>query len=137
MCDCIKQAYCGMGRNGAKFCQNHLARCALGNFAQLLRLWQQWICSHSPTFANIVMGRQIPASRLGCSQADLGPEFRRVIVKGHWPRGPMDKASAYGAGDCRFESCRGHFFSKSPQGECCTLKAPERRNRTPACLHAP
>ena len=25
-----------------------------------------------------------------------------------WPRGPMDKASAYGAGDCRFESCRGH-----------------------------
>ena len=26
-----------------------------------------------------------------------------------WPRGPMDKASAYGAGDCRFESCRGHF----------------------------
>ena len=23
------------------------------------------------------------------------------------PRGPMDKASAYGAGDCRFESCRG------------------------------
>ena len=27
------------------------------------------------------------------------------------PRGPMDKASAYGAGDCRFESCRGHFFN--------------------------
>ena len=27
------------------------------------------------------------------------------------PRGPMDKASAYGAGDCRFESCRGHFAS--------------------------
>ena len=27
-----------------------------------------------------------------------------------WPRGPMDKASAYGAGDCRFESCRGHSF---------------------------
>ena len=24
----------------------------------------------------------------------------------HWPRGPMDKASAYEAGDCRFESCR-------------------------------
>ena len=23
-------------------------------------------------------------------------------------RGPMDKASAYGAGDCRFESCRDH-----------------------------
>ena len=28
-----------------------------------------------------------------------------------WPRGPMDKASAYGAGDCRFESCRGHSQS--------------------------
>ena len=26
-----------------------------------------------------------------------------------WPSGPMDKASAYGAGDCRFESCRGHL----------------------------
>ena len=25
------------------------------------------------------------------------------------PRGPMDKASAYRAGDCRFESCRGHL----------------------------
>ena len=24
------------------------------------------------------------------------------------PRGPMDKASAHGAGDCRFESYRGH-----------------------------
>ena len=31
----------------------------------------------------------------------------------HWPRGPMDKASAYGAGDCRLESCRGHFFTQS------------------------
>ena len=28
-----------------------------------------------------------------------------------WPRGPMDKASAYGAGDCRFESHRGHALS--------------------------
>ena len=28
-----------------------------------------------------------------------------------WPRGPMDKASAYGAGDCRFESCRGHCIA--------------------------
>ena len=27
------------------------------------------------------------------------------------PRGPMDKASAYGAGDCRLESCRGHLVS--------------------------
>ena len=28
----------------------------------------------------------------------------------HWPCGPMDKASAYGAGDGRLESCRGHFI---------------------------
>ena len=27
------------------------------------------------------------------------------------PRGPMDKASAYGAGDCRLESCRGRYAS--------------------------
>ena len=26
-----------------------------------------------------------------------------------WSRCPMDKASAYGAGDCRFESCRDHL----------------------------
>ena len=25
----------------------------------------------------------------------------------------MDKASAYGAGDCRFESCRGHFSCRA------------------------
>ena len=36
----------------------------------------------------------------------------------NWPRGPMDKASAYGAGDCRFESCRGHFLmTERPQGD--------------------
>ena len=29
-----------------------------------------------------------------------------------WPRGPMDKASAYGAGDCKFESCRGHCLRR-------------------------
>ena len=27
-----------------------------------------------------------------------------------WPRGAMDNASAYGAEDCRFESCRGRNF---------------------------
>ena len=31
-----------------------------------------------------------------------------VSKYGTCPRGPMDKASAHGAGDCRFESCRGH-----------------------------
>ena len=33
--------------------------------------------------------------------------MRRNVL---WTRGPMDKASAYGAGDCRFESCRVHFL---------------------------
>ena len=45
---------------------------------------------------------------------------RRMIERGVtvsvvdiWPRGPMDKASAYGARDCRFESCPGHFAAAS------------------------
>ena len=42
-----------------------------------------------------------------------GNVFKTTIVNKdvaiHWPHGPMDKASAYGAGDCRFESCRGHL----------------------------
>src|SRR5215510_2351535 len=29
-----------------------------------------------------------------------------------WPRGAMDNASAYGAEDCRFESCRGRNFCR-------------------------
>ena len=32
-----------------------------------------------------------------------------------WPRGPMDKASAHGAGNCRFESCRGHSLAQANQ----------------------
>ena len=32
----------------------------------------------------------------------------RYLDFNHRPRGPMDKASAYGAGDYRFESYRGH-----------------------------
>ena len=38
------------------------------------------------------------------------------------PRGPMDKASAYGAGDCRFESCRGHCLST--EAELSTMPIP-------------
>ena len=33
------------------------------------------------------------------------------------PVGPMDKASAHGAGDCRFESCRGQLHWKISQEE--------------------
>ena len=34
------------------------------------------------------------------------PQFLALEYR---PRGPMEKASAYGAGDCRFESYRGHL----------------------------
>ena len=36
----------------------------------------------------------------------------------HWPCGPMDKASAYGAGDCRFESYQGHALSLIAVASC-------------------
>ena len=51
------------------------------------------------------------------------------------PRGPMDKASAYGAGDCRLESCRGHAVpalvlvrrrASAPQGPWCLLTRASR-----------
>ena len=51
-----------------------------------------------------------------------------------WPRGPMDKASAYGVGDCRFESCRGHFWFLrllvSPH-QCCKALQSEPKKRSP------
>ena len=31
----------------------------------------------------------------------------------NWPRGATDNASAYGAEDCRFESCRGQIIFNS------------------------
>ena len=33
------------------------------------------------------------------------------VANGKRPRGPMDEASAHGAGDCRFESCRGDLHN--------------------------
>ena len=35
----------------------------------------------------------------------------------------MDKASAYGAGDCRFESCRGHFLVQFDQPQLLRIRA--------------
>ena len=37
--------------------------------------------------------------------------------QGQWPRGPMEKASAHGAGDCRFEFCQGQLHWKTSQEE--------------------
>ena len=36
---------------------------------------------------------------------------KRTKRKYGWPCGPMDKASDYESGDCRFESCQGQNFS--------------------------
>ena len=53
------------------------------------------------------------ASRLSWQTALPNYKLLRglVLSEQQRPRGPMDKASAHGAGDCRFESCRGHFQS--------------------------
>ena len=48
--------------------------------------------------------------------------FRNPETLSQWPRGLMDKASAHGAGECRFESyCSavastqvGHFYIRNP-----------------------
>ena len=53
--------------------------------------------------------------RLGqqCHRRSAGDSIRpRQATR---PRGPMDKASAYGAGDCRFESCRGQTVLLPPR----------------------
>ena len=57
------------------------------------------------------------------SFAGCSPYVTRMVIKrrvgkfhfyirpaAHWPCGPMDKASVYGTGDCRFESYQGHFL---------------------------
>ena len=36
--------------------------------------------------------------------------FFRFVLNG-WPCGPTNKASDYESGDCRFESCKGQYFS--------------------------
>ena len=48
------------------------------------------------------------------------------------PHGPMDKASAYGAGDCRFESCRGHCMRVS---DMCSFSRKTRKSGEPNTRH--
>ena len=72
------------------------------------------------------------AAQLSTSCALALPSSDKVVTAVvHWryivsfpvfsrrPRGPMDKASAYGAGDCRFESYRGHLGLHCGWGSCC------------------
>ena len=94
--------------NGHQFCQNAAKLLCTSN-AVLLPLIR-----HSAT-----MHWRKPATDM----ATLDRSFAYAIIcnrKGmfNWPRGPMDKASAYGAGDCRFESCRGHFALRSAHWGC-------------------
>ena len=55
----------------------------------------------------------------------------------HRPRGPMDKASAHGAGDCRFESCRGQLSSlDNCVVVCARMPARAHNRRCGWCAHA-
>ena len=51
------------------------------------------------------------------------------VANGKRPRGPMDKASAHGAGDCRFESCRGHLHN-TPACRCHLHNSPAAKPLT-------
>ena len=46
-----------------------------------------------------------------CNHNSVCMVYSLILTIIIWPRGPMDKASAHGAGDCRFESCRGQSMS--------------------------
>ena len=50
---------------------------------------------------------RLPRARAAAARTGNAPV---PVIAVTWPRGPMDKASAYGAGDCRFESCWGHML---------------------------
>ena len=52
-----------------------------------------------------------------------------------WTRGPMDKASAYGAGDCRFESCRVHLATRCATRAQCTVEYPLRGSNPRPMAH--
>jgi hypothetical protein len=48
------------------------------------------------------------------------------------PCGPMDKASAYGTGDCRFESCQGQRTAPTVGSEVLGEESPkDERARSP------
>ena len=78
--------------------------------------WQQ--SESGSRFSDIVAIRPPPSARAPRQKALADMMHRKVKVlivcildkkKTTWSRGPMDKASAHGAGDCRFESCRDHI----------------------------
>ena len=50
-----------------------------------------------------------------------------LALRQTWPRGPMDNASAYGAGDCRFESYRGQRRFSTTESVYCDTKVSTQR----------
>ena len=53
-----------------------------------------------------------------CVGAIFNKHFQtlRYVMMNNWPVGLMDKASASGAGDSRFESWAGHFLEQHQPG---------------------
>ena len=71
-----------------------------------------------PTPAQFLLGFYPPQDILPTSEGKF--KQQELVLKNcrcsyRRPRGPMDKASAYGAEDCKFDPCRGRltFFSNS------------------------
>ena len=61
------------------------------------------------------------------------------LCANHPPRDPMDTASAYGAGDCRLESCRCHeIVSGLPRTHIrlCEWLEPQLEHASSRCLHS-
>ena len=81
-------------------------------------------CGQASVFAaggGCVQGRPHNACYIPCHCFTIAAIWRLHLLS--WPRGPMDKASAHGAGDCRFESYRGQCcgraaFSSRRQASC-------------------
>ena len=97
------------------------------------------VCTLGPWTKDLLLGRAWQAHaehrdlQNGC--AKLGTNNRSSSITTR-PRGPMDKASAYGAGDCRFESCRGHSFHGVACLRSCDLGRPIDWPTACMCFHS-
>ena len=89
-------------------------------------------------------GVYVRSWRVSVVNCDPCKRITRPRSRGHarsfsmtiWPRGPMDKASAYGAGDCRFESCRGHCLQICKMAFCGRLGFVKRTRGDAAICHS-
>ena len=108
LCDC-----CGAGRSDSRHyspldgVRGHNTGLAAGCFYSPQA--PVGACGQASVFAaggGCVQGRPHNACYIPCHRFTMAAIWRLHLLS--WPRGPMDKASAHGAGDCRFESYRGH-----------------------------